>query len=284
MERFIQVRRVNGSGVADYPPGATFGPRHLHDYELVWILEGSAEYRLGDQTYMAPEGSIILCRPGTIDAFAWDTRRRTRHAYVHFETDPPRRNFCSENWVVIRHPTEGDILIPLFQHLLTWIESGSENLSRQTLSLMLNIYITDKRAIRELPPQLQPDPVERAIAYLYASLEHNAEQPITLEDLASAACVTPEHLCRLFKKAMNRTPMECVRMARLDRSVVMLTRSNFSIGQIARMCGFASQFHFTRLFRNVFGATPTEIRSRIRAGKLPPLSRLLRSRHYSPSR
>ena len=96
--------------------------------------------------------------------------------------------------------------------------------------------------------------------------------------------MTAEHLCRLFQKSMDRTPMECVRMARLDRSVVMLTRSNFSIGRIAEMCGFASQFHFARRFKEAFGATPTQIRSRIRAGEVPPLPRLLRWKQYPGTR
>ena len=31
--------------VADYPPGATYGPRTLPNYELLWILHGSALWR-----------------------------------------------------------------------------------------------------------------------------------------------------------------------------------------------------------------------------------------------
>ena len=31
------------SGIAGYPPGATFGPRLLYDFEFIWIIEGSAK-------------------------------------------------------------------------------------------------------------------------------------------------------------------------------------------------------------------------------------------------
>src|SRR5436190_7225761 len=36
---------VSGCGVAVYPPGATFGPRQLEDFEFVWLLQGTAEWR-----------------------------------------------------------------------------------------------------------------------------------------------------------------------------------------------------------------------------------------------
>lgn len=36
---------MSGWGVAVYPPGATFGPRQLEDFEFVWLLQGTAEWR-----------------------------------------------------------------------------------------------------------------------------------------------------------------------------------------------------------------------------------------------
>lgn len=284
METPFTIKQLSTAGVADYPPGATFGPRRMRDYELVWLVEGSAEYRVDDVVYPAPEGAMVLCRPGTVDAFTWDPKRRTRHAYVHFDVPPPRRSDSYKDWPVVRQRIEGDVLVPLFQHLLTWANTGDVELSRQTLALMLRMFIHDQRVTHDLPPQVQPDPVDRAIAHVYASLDADATEAITLDDLASAACVTAEHLCRLFQKSMDRTPMECVRMARLDRSVVLLTRSNFSVGQIAGMCGFASQFHFSRRFKEAFGATPTQVRSRVRTGETPPLPKLLRWRAMPLSR
>lgn len=43
-------------GVATYPAGASFGPRVMHDWEFVWMMEGDAEYRWGETTVVAPEG------------------------------------------------------------------------------------------------------------------------------------------------------------------------------------------------------------------------------------
>ncbi len=265
-------------GLANYPPGATFGPRRMRDYEFVWIVEGDVEYTVDRQPHAAPAGSIVLCRPGVTDHFRWDPKRRTRHAFFHFHIDRLPRDWpAAKDWPAVATPVAGDVLVPLFQYVLTWAQQADAPTLHRTIELMLHTFVTGRRATHALPEDVAPDPVDRAVAHLHRTLETDPSAPITLDDLSEAACVTPEHLCRVFKRSLDLSPMECVRLARLDRSVVLLSRSNFSIGQIADMCGFASQFHFSRRFREAFGDTPTEVRKRIRTGATPPLPKLLRN-------
>jgi hypothetical protein len=76
---------VNGCGVAVYPPGATFGPRRLEDFEFVWLLQGTAEWRHELGGIALGSSSLLLGRPGITDSFIWDRTRPTRHGYLHFE-------------------------------------------------------------------------------------------------------------------------------------------------------------------------------------------------------
>jgi len=58
---------ISGSGVAVYPPGATFGPRVLPDFEFVWLLQGTAEWRYDQGTIALGTNSLLLGRPGMRD-------------------------------------------------------------------------------------------------------------------------------------------------------------------------------------------------------------------------
>jgi AraC-like DNA-binding protein len=83
--------------VADYPPGATYGPRTLPNFELLWILHGSALWRTdvyddaGVLQATVEEdlrpGTVALARRGSRDAYIWDCDRPSRHAYVHFQIE-----------------------------------------------------------------------------------------------------------------------------------------------------------------------------------------------------
>ncbi len=76
---------VKGSGVAVYPPGATFGPRRLEDFEFVWLLQGTAEWRYDLGSVALGPNSLLLGRPGIQDSFIWHRTRPTRHAYLHIQ-------------------------------------------------------------------------------------------------------------------------------------------------------------------------------------------------------
>ncbi len=274
----LELTLPAGRGVAVYPPGATFGPRVMRDYEFVWLIEGDAEYRWGETTVAAPEGSIVLCRPGVTDFFRWDQQRRTRHGFYHFNVlkvpaDWPR----PESWPLVRVPHEGDVLRPLFRHLLTWVGKGSEALCRLTMAHMLTAFVSGEISSSDFPRETLPAAVERVWRHIHRRLEDDPAVPIHLDELARVACVTPEHLCRLFKTALGYSPVETVRLARLDRAVVLLTRSNYSVGEVAGMCGFASQFHFSRRFKAAFGKPPSQVREEIQSGGMHPPARLLRA-------
>lgn len=274
----LELSRPIMTGVATYPPGATFGPRMTRDYEFVWVIEGDVEYSRDGTTIPAGPGSVILCRPGGTDSFRWDPCNRTRHGFFHFEVfslpdawPPPGE------WPLLRHPVEGDVLRPLFRHLLTWAGRGDPLLLRATMAHMLASFVSGEIAGNDLPHNALPDAVERAHAYLQERLEEDPSSPITLPDLARAALVSPEHLCRLFRSSTGLSPIETVRLARLDRAAILLARTNFSVAEVGAACGFPNPFHFSRRFKEAYGQSPRDLRKSIQGGATPPTPRLSKS-------
>ncbi len=273
----LELTLPTAYGVATYPPGATFGPRKMRDFEFVWVIEGEVEYRWGTRHVDVPPGSVVLCRPGAVDFFRWDPHRRTRHGYFHFDIlTAPRDWPAAERWPLVRNTAESGILPPLFRHLLTWAGRGDALQCRLTMATLLRAFLTGETAMGDVPHEALPEAVERVYAYLHTRLEDDPAVVLDLAELANVACVTPEHLCRLFTAATGRSPMETVRLARLDRAAVLLARSNYAVSDIAALHGFASPFHFSRRFREAFGRSPRALRQAIRSGATPPTPRLLR--------
>ena len=265
-----------GVGVASNPPGATFGPRVLRDHEFVWMVEGGATYRRDGKSFDVPEGGVVLCRPCAEDGFDWDASRSSRHGFAHFDVLGVPPGFpAADEWPTVRADAAGGVWPALFRHVrsLDAAPPGSmrDALLAGALGHLLGAFVLGHLDAHALPRPDWPEPVRLAVDYLEAKLRRDPAAAVTLDELASAAFVTPAYLCRAFRRSAGVTPLEAVRRNRLDRALAMLTRSNASVANVAAACGFASPFHFGRRFKRAFGRPPGEVRSGARAGRTPPL-------------
>lgn len=89
----------------------------------------------------------------------------------------------------------------------------------------------------------------------------NPDKPLTLEDLARRANLSPYHFARTFKRQVGVSPHDYLIHARLNLAKFYLLSTNDSIKQIAFNCGFSSEGGFCTTFRKRLGVTPTAFRA-----------------------
>jgi AraC-like DNA-binding protein len=93
-----------------------------------------------------------------------------------------------------------------------------------------------------------------------AFLNQNYAKPIKVSDLAKLAHLSTQRFHAIFQGTMKKSPMEYVKMLRLNEARHKLARSNQSIAQIADSIGYPDQFHFSRTFKAAFKMSPSEYR------------------------
>lgn len=96
--------------------------------------------------------------------------------------------------------------------------------------------------------------IKKAIDYV----ESNFAEYITLDELARACGLSRSEFCRCFKKIMNDTPMEYLAKARIRKSLPMLLTKEYSVTQIAMLCGFSGSSYFSECFRKYMFCSPLE--------------------------
>lgn len=120
-------------------------------------------------------------------------------------------------------------------------------------------------AVRKTKGESAPLDMQRLIKVTHY-IDTHISQPITIEDLANVAGLSMYHFSRCFRAAVGRSPHAFVMARRIETSRQMLIESTQSLSQIAYVCGFSSQSHFTTKFREHVGATPGAYR---KSGNLP---------------
>jgi AraC family transcriptional regulator len=91
-------------------------------------------------------------------------------------------------------------------------------------------------------------------------MEANLEGDITLDRMASIACLSRFHFARVFKQAVGQSPHRYVSARRLERAKALLIQGDRPLVDIALALSFSSQANFTRAFRQATGLAPGQYR------------------------
>jgi AraC family transcriptional regulator len=265
-------------GTVTYRPGETLGPRVLTDYELVLIIEGHVTYCRDEREHVATGGAVILARPGFHESYRWDPKHETRHAYLHFNLDAIPRHWPEPALWPVAVAKPDPVCAALVQHIVARCGAQprwpAEQPPREVCCLMKTLLeaLFEKQTApaRATEAAARPAPVQHALKRMREVIDEEPERAMSLREFAAAANVSSKHLCRLFQQHIGRGPMQTYRLLRLQLALVLLSRSNLTIKQIANRCGFASQFQFSRCFAESFRRPPTEVRRRLQRGEHPP--------------
>jgi AraC-like DNA-binding protein len=102
------------------------------------------------------------------------------------------------------------------------------------------------------------DPLQRAMAYLAERLDST----VRVADLASLVGVSPSHLSALFRHATGGGVLAHHTALRMAQARSLLDTTDATVANIAREVGYPDPFYFSRHFKRMHEASPTEYRNR----------------------
>ena len=137
----------------------------------------------------------------------------------------------------------------------------SEALMKQCLVLLMRNLLARGGAETALFSALADPRLARAVSAVLA----RPGSAHTVQSLAAEAGMSRSAFAERFVAAYGESPFEFVQSARLDHAARLLRISDLPVKSIASAVGYASRSHFSRAFRNSFGADPTKYRSEVRA-------------------
>lgn len=95
--------------------------------------------------------------------------------------------------------------------------------------------------------------IARAIWYV----DSNPSEQISLEKLASIACLSPFHFHRIFRSLTGESVREFVERRKLEHGIALAIKGK-PWKYAAAACGFSSPISFSRGFKRVFSMPPSE--------------------------
>ncbi|MDF2649807.1 MAG: hypothetical protein K0Q73_5612 [Paenibacillus sp.] len=256
---------------------------HSHDYfQIVYVRKGAVRHDAYWQSRVSVKGDIYLIPP-YISHYLEPIYPGTEVVQIDFV---PILLLNGSEWpgkvpfIDASHEcSNGDLDIALWMNLpiekQILLEQTIDNLWREwssrlegydviiRLELYKMMFLLDRefkssQALKiSLPPAYRyNDGIEDAARYIQL---HFSEK-LSLELLASVACMSPAHFSHKFKQAKGKTVIEYLNEQRIRHAMGLMKESTLSIMQICFECGYNHQGHFGNMFKKVTGLAPKAYR------------------------
>lgn len=267
-ENFVDLGLIQ-FGMEQCEPSHSFGPATRNHYLFHYVISGTGTLNADNskgvtQTYQIKSKQGFMIFPGQINTYIADNELPWEYVWLEFDgmrvksaleiagltPDKPvykaelkdlREDMMNEMLYIVRNSAETPFNLIghlyLFLDLLTRSAAGMK--IQQTGNLH-NFYIRE------------------AITYI----EHNFQNDISVEDIAAVCRLNRSYFGKIFKDAVGKSPQEFLLNYRMVKAAELLKLTQLSIGDISNAVGYENQLHFSRAFKNVYGVSPRDWRSK----------------------
>ncbi len=258
---------------------------HMHGTDIVllsFILKGTGKHYLGDNVYDEKPGYLSVTHYGQYhDIITGPGGMDIMNVYLDIEKHPlpplPPELQSVIPEILPMHPclqNKLNCMTRLFikDHMSvaknlfsieTEIRAGKKGF-QAAVQHYFTLFLIDccRNAIDNgmLPDLTRSVSGNSAVEAVRKHIDANFAKQHTLESLANFAKLSPEYLCRAFRKYTGKTVFSYLIQRRIQDAMVRLRFTDDKISSIATDCGFNDFSYFNRKFRELAGKRPGEYR------------------------
>ena len=153
-------------------------------------------------------------------------------------------------------------MISLFKKIFSVWVSKNDGYYFECMSLLYRIFAQMQK--QNYIPLNQYNTIKPAIEYIEKNfLTHKISVPY----LASLCQISEDYLQKLFIKRFGISPIKYIIQLKLNHASDLLLSEQFSVTQVAELCGYENVYYFSRQFKEHIGVTPTVFIRRYKSSK-----------------
>ena len=262
-------RRVTLCGTNVYPTPSVHDDRVMEEHNLLYILDGEWEIGQDGKAFRLRSGDMMLMRAGSHHYGISPCSVNMRNMFIHFTAMPGDRPAEKLSPVEVRSYADGDIVC-----LPTVIHCGSNNaisvIARniinifwwnrddcvRTLSLNINCLLSELAYIARNSLSQS----EEWITRLLQEMRMNQSHFMSPEAAAEMAHMSVRTMSARFKQIMGKSLHEYQLSMKLEMAYHALCTGRYTVKEVAQTFGFCDPYYFSRVFKKVYGMSPSELR------------------------
>ncbi len=211
-------------------------------YGLSFCDEGQITYTHNKKNYVSDPHHAIILPKG--QSYTIRSDKSGIFSVINFECD----NFECDTMIVL--PVKNIDFV-----MTDFVQMKKLFLFKRNRAKVMSLFYNIIHSFSESASVFGNSILMPAIEYL----ENNYSSPgITNKILADKCNISEVYFRKLFAKQYRITPKQYIIDIRINKAKQLLTDGIFKINVVSEKCGFSNPYHFSRLFKEKTGLTPTE--------------------------
>lgn len=243
---------------------------HSHEFiELVYIVSGEAENKLGEERIPLKSGDIFVMADKNIQHSLQPKGDAVEFSIINiiFPYD-----FYQLDWDAISPKNIFSVeQIPIAQWLVEQIAEEYQNKSWKyedityslTKVLLTQIFrCLPARKVKRTNKGQAKKHVNSYIEVAKRFIHQNYDKQIGVDDVAKACGLSKQYLQRVFKREKDTSIISYIVKYRIQQACRYLLNTDYSVAKVAQLVGFNDLKYFYIKFKKIVGVTPIQYKEK----------------------
>ena len=233
--------------------------QRLHVLKLT--LAGEGRFEDGRRQYALRPGDAFLCRvsdPNIRYYYPPEGVHPWEFIFLSFWNGNPMVEELLDRYGPLYHLGENSA----FEKRLTYYERFAGQFlalaSQDALALTGSVFQGCLACSQERSSPLSP--AQTLVRGVRQVITGRVSEDISVGEVARMLKVTPEHLCRVFKRETGQTIRQALSEEKMHYAADLLSLPDLGVKEVAARLGFKDPSHFSRYFRREMKVSPNEYR------------------------
>ncbi len=223
---------------------------------IEFVSSGRGELTIDGVTYPLRPGTIYGYGPRVRHIIETDPEKPMVKHFVDFVGDE-LSSLLKRTGLGNPHPLYASKpfrMRSIFENLLQ--TGATESRHRDELCALLLRQLILYADDTSLPQQEAFSPAWQTYLRCRQHIERNCLEITSIKQVASECFVDIAYLARLFKRYAEETPLQFLTRLKMAHAADLLSKGDLLVKQVAEQIGFADPYHFSRVFKRVYGIPP----------------------------
>ena len=246
------------------------------DCRLFYVFEGCGQLQVEDKTIEFKKDSLYLWKSGT--KYRWDFSKNNipRLAIINFDYDQKYRHIQTPLELITNDRTENILPCNTFSEIDLLNDAvilENANIFRSDVMEIMKSYECTAPFSKELAEINLKKLIIKIVQHITESshsvsklspildyIHRNYNTEISNRKLAEIINYHPHHVNLLMKKYTGTTLHSYITQYRMNEALKMLANTDKSIEVISTETGYKNPSHFHKIFKQIYGISPSEYR------------------------